>query len=51
VPGGGCGTVSQGFEAVAAGQTEVTASRASCGEAMLCSGDAGRFHITVVVKP
>ncbi len=48
-PGGGCGTVALSFDAVAAGRSEVTASRSSCGEARSCTGDQGAFRITVVV--
>jgi hypothetical protein len=49
-PGGGCGAVSLDFEAVAAGQADVTASRSSCGEAMACTGGRGSFRVTVVVS-
>lgn len=50
VPGGGCGTESQLFSAVAAGTTTVRAARASCGEALLCTGGKGEFSISIVVK-
>jgi hypothetical protein len=50
VPGGGCGTSSESFKAIAPGQAEVTASRTSCGEAMRCTGDAGSFKLEVTVS-
>jgi hypothetical protein len=49
VPGGGCGTASLSFDAVGPGSAEVTASRTSCGEAMLCTGGEGAYRVTVVV--
>ena len=49
VPGGGCGTVSARFEAVAPGRADVTASRTSCGEALACTGAQGSYRVTVVV--
>ncbi|HKT37795.1 MAG TPA: hypothetical protein VJR48_05445 [Ktedonobacterales bacterium] len=49
-PGGGCGTVSQEFRAVAPGVAQITASRVSCGEAMRCIGAAGQYELTVQVK-
>ena len=50
VPGGGCGTASRMFTAVAKGTTTVSASRTSCGEALPCTGGNGKFSVTVVVK-
>jgi hypothetical protein len=50
VPGAGCGTASRTFTAVAKGTTTVSASRTSCGEALLCTGGNGKFSVTVVVK-
>jgi len=50
VPGGGCGTASRMFTAAAKGTTTVSASRTTCGEALLCTGGNGKFSITVVVK-
>ena len=49
VPGSGCGTVTAEFTAEGAGTTTVVATRASCGEARLCTGSEGRFGITVTV--
>jgi hypothetical protein len=49
VPGGGCGTVSATFDAVAAGRAGVTARRTTCGEALRCTGSQGLYQITVVV--
>jgi hypothetical protein len=52
VPGGGCGTVTVGFDAVHAGQADVSARRTSCGEAMACTGGPGHesaYKVTVVV--
>lgn len=51
VPGQGCGTVTAGFVAIAAGSAEIGASRTSCGEALRCSGSAGSYRLTVIVKP
>ena len=50
VPGGGCGTAAQAFTAVTKGTTTAGASRTSCGEALLCTGDNGKFNVVVVVK-
>jgi hypothetical protein len=52
VPGGGCGTVTVSFDALRAGQADVSARRTSCGEAMACTGGAGHetaYKVTVVV--
>ena len=51
VPGQGCGTVTVTYIAKTVGSAVVTAARTSCGEAMGCTGDAGRFTLTVVVRP
>jgi hypothetical protein len=51
VPGGGCGTVSASYMAAGAGRVTIVATRRSCGEAMLCTGSAGQFALTVVVTP
>ena len=51
VPGQGCGTVTVTYIAKAAGSAVVTAERTSCGEAMGCTGDAGRFTLMVVARP
>jgi hypothetical protein len=50
VPGGGCGTASRMFAAVGKGTTTVSASRTTCGEALLCTGGSGKFRVSVVVK-
>jgi hypothetical protein len=50
VPGGGCGTVSITFRATKPGTTVASASRTSCGEARGCTGDAGSYQVTVVVR-
>jgi hypothetical protein len=49
VPGEGCGTVTATFIAVGVGQTAVTASRTSCGEARGCTGGEGSYRLVVVV--
>jgi hypothetical protein len=50
VPGQGCGTVTALYVARAAGTTVVRAERTSCGEAMACTGDAGSYTVTVIVR-
>jgi hypothetical protein len=50
VPGQGCGTVTALYVARAAGTATVKAERTSCGEAMGCTGDAGSYTLTVVVR-
>ena len=50
VPGQGCGTVTVTYVAKANGSAVVSAGRTSCGEAMRCTGDAGRFRLTVLVR-
>ena len=49
VPGAGCGTVTARFVARHAGTAIVTASRATCGEALQCTGGQGSYRLTVVV--
>jgi hypothetical protein len=49
VVGGGCGTVSATYQAVAVGQSEISASRTTCGEALQCTGGAGSYSLQVVV--
>jgi hypothetical protein len=49
VPGGGCGTVTAAFRALAPGRATITASRTTCGEAMRCTGTDGAWEVTVVV--
>ena len=49
VPGQGCGTATAAFTATGPGTVTLTASRTSCGEAMACTGSAGRYSLTVAV--
>jgi hypothetical protein len=49
VPGGGCGTATANFTALAAGHARISASRTSCGEAMGCTGGAGSYYVEVNV--
>lgn len=49
IPGGGCGTVTVVFDAVAPGRADLDASRTACGEALRCTGDAGSYRVTIVV--
>jgi hypothetical protein len=49
VPGGGCGTVTAVYRALAVGQAQVTASRTSCGEAMGCTAASSHFVVYVIV--
>lgn len=49
VPGEGCGTVTATYTATSAGTATVTASRTICGEARNCTGNEGRYSVTVVV--
>ena len=51
VPGQGCGTATATFVAAGAGRATVVATRTSCGEAMGCTADSGRYSVAVVVKP
>jgi hypothetical protein len=50
VPGGGCGTVTQSYVAVAPGRTTIDAERDLCGEALACPPDKRKFSVTVVVR-
>jgi hypothetical protein len=49
VPGQGCGTVEVEYLAEHAGRVTLKAHRGSCGEAMRCVGNQGRFRVEVVV--
>ncbi len=49
IPGLGCIPVKTSFTAPTVGRAVITASRTSCGEALRCVGDRGRFKVTVVV--
>jgi hypothetical protein len=49
IAGMGCGTVTMHFKAMKIGKTSITASRVSCGEALLCSPAQKTFSIKVVV--
>lgn len=48
-PGIGRGTARESFVAIHTGTATIRAGRASCGEALRCTGDAGRYRLTVVV--
>ena len=50
VPGEGCGTVTATYLAATRGASTVSAERSSCGEAMGCTGDTGRYTVRVVVR-
>lgn len=50
IPGLGCTPEQTSFTALAPGIAVITASRASCGEALRCVGDQGRFRVIVVVQ-
>jgi hypothetical protein len=50
VPGGGCGTVTATYQAVATGSATITASRRLCGEALRCRPDQASFILSVVVS-
>jgi hypothetical protein len=49
VPGGGCGTVTARFVARADGSATISASRTSCGEALLCQPSQRTFTVKVKV--
>lgn len=50
VPGQGCGTATATFVASTLGRAVVTATRTSCGEAMGCTAESGRYSLVVVVR-
>jgi hypothetical protein len=51
IPGSGAGTVRVEYVATLPGRASISASRTSCGEAMLCTGDQGNYLVSVnVVK-
>lgn len=50
VPGGGCGTVIQVYDARTVGSSVVTATRTSCGEAMGCTASTGKIEFFVNVQ-
>lgn len=50
VVGQGCGTVTARYVAVRPGRAVVQAHRTTCGEALLCTGTAGSFEVTVRVR-
>ncbi|GAA2129926.1 hypothetical protein GCM10009760_01740 [Kitasatospora kazusensis] len=47
--GSGCGTVSTDFLAHGAGSAQLTATRTTCGEALLCAPDQRTFTVTVQI--
>ncbi|MHB8692373.1 MAG: hypothetical protein ACYDHH_14125 [Solirubrobacteraceae bacterium] len=49
VPGGGCGTVTARFVAHADGSATISASRTSCGEALLCQPSQRTYTVKVTV--
>jgi hypothetical protein len=49
VVGGGCGTVTALYQALAPGRADLNARRTSCGEAMSCAGNLGSYRVTVLV--
>jgi len=49
VPGGGCNPVQATFTAMTPGTAVLSASRTSCGEAMLCAPGQRHFQVTIVV--
>jgi hypothetical protein len=49
VPGQGCGTVTATFTVTGSGTATITATRSSCGEALRCTGTAGRYQVHVRV--
>jgi hypothetical protein len=50
VAGAGCGTVTAAYLATSVGSTIVSAERRSCGEAMGCTAETGRFTLHVNVR-
>jgi hypothetical protein len=49
LPGMGCGTVTAVFHALKPGQATISASRTTCGEALLCTGSAAVYEVTIIV--
>ncbi|MEI7654723.1 MAG: hypothetical protein WCJ82_05540 [Actinomycetota bacterium] len=49
-PGMGCGTISINYRAQRVGRVVLSASRTSCGEALMCTGTRGRWSTTIVVR-
>jgi hypothetical protein len=49
VPGGGCGTVTIRYRALAPGSASVSAHRDSCGEARACGPGQGDWQVVVGV--
>jgi hypothetical protein len=50
IAGSGCGTQTWKFVASRVGTAHMIATRTTCGEAMKCTGSAGRFEVTVKVS-
>jgi hypothetical protein len=48
-PGVGCNPVRAMFSALSPGTSVLSASRTTCGEALRCGTDNGRFQVTVIV--
>ncbi|WP_042394591.1 hypothetical protein [Streptacidiphilus carbonis] len=49
VPGQGCGTVTARFQARTTGRATLTATRTTCGEALLCTPAQRTFTATVLI--
>ncbi len=47
VPGSGSGTVEMRYQVIGAGTAQLSATRTSCGEAMLCTGENGKFRVSI----
>jgi hypothetical protein len=50
VPGGGCGTVTAKFTALAAGLVTIAAHRTTCGEAMRCTADQSTYRVRILIR-
>jgi hypothetical protein len=50
IAGAGCGTVIASYTAVGDGEAALGATRFTCGEALRCTGGAGSFSVTVVIR-
>jgi hypothetical protein len=50
VPGGGCGTVTATYLAIAAGKATVAVDRTSCGEARGCTGTEGTYRLHILIR-